>query len=173
MNTLVNFESALPSINGQFSVGVNIMMKSRVFFVVGTALSFGWLFLYANSTLKLINAVINNEPYYLDVTPFNLLPYVLVPFSAFSYINGIKRTSVKSLLLIKQWFNFIILTFFALIQLVLSIGLFIIFFEIFNTFEPILEWFLIVLPIALLAFFMLIFYFLYKTRKSLNPSLAN
>lgn len=149
------------------------MRINKLFFAVGTALSFGWLFLYAHSTIKLINSVINNEPYYLDVTPFNLLPYALAPFSAFSYINGIKRTSVKSLLLIKQWFNFIILTFFALMQLVLSIGLFIIFFEIFNKFEPILEWFLIVLPITLLALFMLIFYFLFQTRKSLNPSLAN
>ena len=86
-------------------------MKNRVFFVVGTSLSLGWLFLYANSTLKLIYEVINNEPYYLDVTPFYLLPYALVPFSALSYIDGIKRTSVKTLLLIKQWFNFIILTF--------------------------------------------------------------
>jgi hypothetical protein len=98
--------------------------------------------LYAHSTIKLINAVINNEPYYLDVTPFNLLPYALAPFSAFSYINGIKRTSARLLLLIKQGFNFVILTFFALMQLVLSIGFFIIFFEIFT--EPVVEWFLII-----------------------------
>ena len=147
------------------------MKINKLFFAVGTVLSIGWLFLYAHSTIKLINAVINNEPYYLDVTPFYLLPYALAPFSAFSYINGIKRTSVKSLLLIKQWFNFVILTFFALMQLVLSIGFLIIFFEIFT--EPVVEWFLIILPITLITIFMLIFYFLFKTRKSLYPSHAN
>ncbi len=147
------------------------MRINKLFFAVGTALTFGWLFLYAHSTIKLINAVLNNEPYYLDVTPFYMLPYVLAPFSAFSYINGIKRTSAKTLLLIKQWFNFILLTFFALMQLVLSIGFFIIFFEIFT--EPVVEWFLIILPITLITIFMLIFYFLFKTRKSLYPSHAN
>ena len=147
------------------------MRINKLFFAVGTVLTIGWLFLYAHSTIKLINAVINNEPYYLDVTPFYLLPYALAPFSAFSYINGIKRTSVKSLLLIKQWFNFVILTFFALMQLVLSIGFLIIFFEIFT--EPVVEWFLIILPITLITIFMLIFYFLFKTRKSLYPSHAN
>jgi len=148
------------------------MRSKKLFFVVGTVLSFGWLFLYAHSTIKILNAVLNNEPYYLDVTPFYLLPYALVPFSALSYIDGIRRTSVKSLLLIKQWFNFMILTFFALMQLVLSIGFFFVFFETFTKFEPVVEWFLIFLPITLLAFFMILFYFLFKTRKSLNSSLA-
>ena len=147
------------------------MRSTKLFFAVGTALSFGWLFLYAHSTIKLINAVLNNEPYYLDVTPFNLLPYALVAFSACSYIEGIKRTSARPLLLIKQWFNFVILIFFALMQLVLSIGFLIIFFEIFT--EPVVEWFLIILPITLITIFMLIFYFLFKTRKSLYPSHAN
>ena len=149
------------------------MMKNRLFFAVGTVLSIGWLFLYAHSTIKLINAVINNDLYELDLLPFYLLPYALVPFSALSYIDGIKRTSAKRLLMIKQWFNFIILTFFALMQLILSIGIFIVFFETFNTFEPILEWFLIVLPITFFSIFMLLFYFLFQTRKSLKPSLAN
>ena len=147
------------------------MRSKKLFFIVGIVLSIGWLFLYAHSTIKLINAVLNNEHYYLDVTPFYMLPYVLAPFSAFSYIHGIKRTSAKSLLLIKQWFNFLLLTFFALMQLVYSIGLFIIFFETFTKFEPVVEWFFIVLPITLLAIFMLIFYFLFQTRKSLNSSL--
>ena len=148
------------------------MTKSRLFFAVGTALSFGWLFLYANSTLKLINAVINNEHYYLDTLPFYLLPYALVPFSALSYIDGIKRISIKPLLLVKQWINFLLLTLFALMQLFLSIVFFFVFFETFTTFEPKLEWLLIVLPIMPLVIFMVLFYFLFKTRKSLNPSLA-
>ena len=149
------------------------MMKNRLFFSVGTVLSIGWLFLYAHSTIKLINAVINNDLYELDLLPFYLLPYALVPFSALSYIDGIKRTSAKPLLLIKQWFNFVMLTFFALLQLFYSIGFFFVFFSVFNKFELTLEWLLIVFPISLLAFFMLIFYFLFQTRKSLNPSLAN
>ena len=149
------------------------MRSNKLFFAVGAALTFGWLFLYAESAIKLINAVLNNEPYYLDVMPFYLLPYALVPFSALSYIDGIKRTSAKTFLLIKQWFNFLLLTLFALMQLILSIGFFFVFFETFTEFEPMLEWFLIVLPITFLTFFMLIVYFLFKTRKSLNPSLAN
>lgn len=152
---------------------MQIMMFKRIFFAIGTVLSIGWLFLYAEPTVKLINAVFNNEPYYLDVMPFYLLPYALVTFSAISYIDGIKRTSSKRVLLIKQWFNFVMLTLFALMQLILSIGFFFVFFETFNTFEPIVEWFLIVLPITFLAFFMLIFYFMFQSRKSLNPSLAN
>jgi len=147
------------------------MSVSRLFLAVGIALSFGWLFLFAQSTLKLITAVINNEPYYIDVVPFYLLPYALVAFSAFSYIDGIKRVSPKPMLLIKQWVNFVLLTSFALLQLFLSIVFFYTFFETFTTFQPTLEWFLILLPIVFIAICILLFLFLFKTRKSLNSSL--
>ena len=146
------------------------MKSNRLFFVVGTALSFGWLFLYAHPTIELINAVLNNEPYYVDVVPFYLLPYALVAFSAVSYIDGIKRTSAKLLLLIKQWVNFVLLTFFALLQLFISIVFFWAFFSTFTEFAPRLEWLLIVLPIMSLAFFILLCYFLFQTRQSLNSS---
>lgn len=146
------------------------MKSNRLFFVVGTALSFGWLFLYAHPTIELINAVLNNEPYYVDVVPFYLLPYALVAFSAVSYIDGIKRTSAKLLLLIKQWVNFVLLTFFALLQLFISIVFFWAFFSTFTEFAPRLEWLLIVLPIMSLAFFILLSYFLFQTRQSLNSS---
>ena len=136
-------------------------------------MSFAWLFLYADSTLKLINAVINKEPYYINILPFYLLPYALIAFSALSYMDGIKRTSAKTVLLIKQWINFVLLAFFALMQLFFSIAFFFVFFETFTEFEPVIEWLLIVLPITLLAFFMLLFYFLFKTRKSLNSLFAN
>ena len=149
------------------------MRSIKLFFAVGTVLSFGWLFLYAHSTIKLMNAVFKNEPYYLDVIPFYLLPYALIPFSALSYIDGIKRTSEKPLILIKHLINFILLTFFSFMQLFLSIVFFFAFFSTFTEFEPELEWFLIVLPIMLFVFFILIFRFLFKTRKSLNPLLAN
>ena len=148
------------------------MKSNRLFFVVGTALSFGWLFLYAHPTIELINAVLNNEPYYVDVVPFYLLPYALVPFSALSYIDGIKRISIKPILLIKQWINFLLLTLFALMQLFLSIVFFFVFFETFTTFEPILEWLLIGLPIVLISIFMFLFRFLFQTRQSLNSSLT-
>ena len=148
------------------------MRVNTLFFAVGTVLSLGWLFLYANSTLKLINAVLNNEPYYIDVVPFYLLPYALVAFSAGSYIDGIKRTSAKPVLLTKQWVNFVLLTFFALLQLFLSIAFFDAFFSTFAKFEPKLEWLLIVLPIMFLAFFMLLINFLFQTRQSLKSSLA-
>ena len=150
---------------------IKIMSGKTLFFAVGTVLSLGWLFLYASSTLKLINAVINNEPYYLDALPFYLLPYALVPFSALSYIDGIKRISIKPILLIKQWINFLLLTLFALMQLFLSIVFFFVFFETFTTFEPILEWLLIGLPIVLISIFMFLFRFLFQTRQCLNSSL--
>jgi hypothetical protein len=146
------------------------MKSNRLFFVVGTALSFGWLFLYAHPTIELINAVLNNEPYYVDVVPFYLLPYALVAFSTLSYIDGMKRTSAKLLLLIKQWVNFVLLTFFALLQLFISIVFFWAFFSTFTEFAPRLEWLLIVLPIMSLAFFILLSYFLFQTRQSLNSS---
>jgi len=147
------------------------MSVSRLFLAVGIALSFGWLFLFAHPTLKLITTVINNESYYIDVVPFYLLPYALVAFSAASYINGIKRISPKPMLLIKQWVNFVLLTSFALLQLFLSIVFFYTFFETFTTFQPTLEWFLILLPIVFIAICILLFRFLFKTRKSLNSSL--
>jgi len=146
------------------------MKSNRLFFAVGTTLSFGWLFLYAHSTFEMINAVLNNQPYYVDVLPFYLLPYALVAFSALSYIDGIKRTSAKLVLLIKQWVNFVLLTFFALLQLFLSIVLFWAFFSTFTEFEPILEWLLLTLPIVFVAFFVLILYFLFQTRQSVNSS---
>ena len=148
------------------------MSVNRLLLAVGTALSFGWLFLFAHSTLKLIDVVINNESYYIDVVPFYLLPYALVAFPAASYINGIKRTSAKLVLLIKQWVNFVLLTFFALLQLFLSIAFFYSFFDTFTTFEPMLEWLLILLPIVLIAICMLLFRFLFQTRQSLNLLLS-
>ena len=148
------------------------MSFNRLLLAVGTALSFGWLFLFAQSTLKLITAVINNEPYYIDVVPFYLLSYALVAFPAASYIDGIKRTSAKLVLLIKQWFNFVVLTSFALLQLFLSIVFFYTFFETFTTFEPKLEWFLILLPIVFIVVCILLFRFLFQTRQSLNSSLV-
>ncbi len=148
------------------------MSVNRLFLAVGTVLSLGWLFLFAISTLNLVNAVINNEPYYIDVVPFYLLPYALVAFSARSYSDGIKRTSTKPMLLIKQWINFVLLTSFALMQLFLSIAFFYSFFDTFTKFEPTLEWLLILLPIVLISIFMLLFRFLFQTRQSLNSSLA-
>ena len=148
------------------------MSVNRLLLVVGIALSFGWLFLFAQSTLKLITTVINNEPYYIDVVPFYLLPYALVAFSAASYIDGIKRTSAKLMLLIKQWVNFVLLTSFALLQLFLSVAFFYSFFDTFTTVEPMLEWLLILLPIVLIAICMLLFRFLFQTRQSLNSSLV-
>ena len=144
------------------------MRSNKSFIAVGTALSFGWLYLYAHSTLETINAVLKNEQYYIDVVPFYLLPYALVAFSALSYIDGIKRTSVKLVLLIKQWVNFLLLTSFALLQLFLSIIFFYSFFSTFTEFKPTFEWFLLLLPIVLLAIFMLLFRFLFQTRQSLN-----
>jgi len=148
------------------------MRGNTLFFALGTVLSLGWLYLFAISTLNLVNAVKNNEPYYIDVVPFYLLPYALVAFSALSYIDGINRSSTKPILLIKQWINFLLLTSFALLQLFLSIVFFYSFFSIFNKFEPTLEWLLIFLPIVLISIFILLFRFLFQTRKSLNSSLA-
>jgi hypothetical protein len=148
------------------------MRGNTLFFALGTVLSLGWLYLFAISTLNLVNAVINNEPYYIDVVPFYLLPYALVAFSALSYIDGINRSSTKPILLIKQWINFLLLTSFALLQLFLSIVFFYAFFSTFNKFEPTLEWLLIVLPIVLISIFIFLFRFLFQTRKSLTSSLA-
>ena len=149
------------------------MRGNTLFFALGTVLSLGWLYLFAISTLNLVNAVKNNEPYYIDVVPFYLLPYALVAFSALSYIDGINRSSTKPILLIKQWINFLLLTSFALLQLFLSIVFFYSFFSIFNKFEPTLEWLLIFLPIVLISIFILLFRFLFQTRKSLKPLLVN
>jgi hypothetical protein len=146
---------------------------TRLLFASGVFLTSGWLFLYAHTTIKLLYAVLTNEPYYLDVTSFYLLPYALAPFSALSYIDGIKRTSEKLFLVIKQWLNFVLLTSFALLQLVLSIVCFYSFFSTFTEFKPTLEWFLLMLPIVFLVIFILLLRFLFQTRQSLNSSLTS
>jgi hypothetical protein len=144
---------------------------NRILFAVGTALSVGWLFFYASSTIELIIAVLKNEPYYLDVVRLYLLPYVFAPFVAISYIGGTKRNSCNSALL-KQWVTFLLLTCFAFLQLFESVAFFFAFFSTFTIFEFSLEWFWLMLPFVFLLFFLFLVRFLYQTRHSLKSSIA-
>lgn len=145
------------------------MNINRILFVVGTALSVGWLFFYASSTVELIISALKNEPYYLDVVRLYLLPYVLAPFVAISYIEGTKRNSCNYALL-KQWVTFILLACFAFLQLFESVAFFFAFFSTFTVFEFSLEWFWLMLPFVFLLFFLLLVRFLYQTRHSLKSS---
>ena len=147
------------------------MNINRILFAVGTALSVGWLFFYASSTIELIIAVLKNEPYYLDVVRLYLLPYVFAPFVAISYIGGTKRNSCNSALL-KQWVTFLLLTCFAFLQLFESVAFFFAFFSTFTIFEFSLEWFWLMLPFVFLLFFLFLVRFLYQTRHSLKSSIA-
>ena len=145
------------------------MKIDRVLFTFGFVLSVGWLYFYAISTLQLIFNLRNNEPYYIDVVRFYLLPYALAPFVAISYIEGTKRNSCNSALL-KQWVTFILLTCFAFLQLFESMVFFFAFFSTFTVFEFSLEWFWLMLPLVFLLFFLLLVRFLYQTRDSLKSS---
>lgn len=145
------------------------MNINRILFAVGTALSVGWLFFYASSTVELIITALKNEPYYLDVVRLYLLPYVLAPFVAISYIEGTKRNSCNSALL-KQWVTFILLACFAFLQLFEGVAFFFAFFSTFTVFELSLEWFWLMLPFLFLLFFLLLVKFLYQTRHSLKSS---
>ena len=145
------------------------MNINRILFAAGTALSVGWLFFYASSTVELIITALKNEPYYLDVVRLYLLPYVLAPFVAISYIEGTKRNSCNSALL-KQWVTFILLACFAFLQLFESVAFFFAFFSTFTVFEFSLEWFWLMLPFVFLLFFLLLVRFLYQTRHSLKSS---
>jgi hypothetical protein len=114
------------------------MKIDRVLFTFGTVFSVGWLHFYALSTLQLIFNLLNNEPYYIDVVRFYLLPYALAPFVAISYIGGTKRNSCNSAFL-KQWVTFILLTCFAFLQLFECVAFFFAFFSTFTVFEFSLE----------------------------------
>ena len=142
---------------------------NRILFAVGTALSVGWLFFYASSTVELIIAALKNEPYYLDVVRLYLLPYVLAPFVAISYIGGTKRNLCNSALL-KQWVTFLLLTCFAILQLFECVAFFFAFFSTFTLFEFSLEWLWLMLPFVFLLFFMFLVRFLYQTRHSLESN---
>lgn len=145
------------------------MRIDRALFTFGAVLSVGWLYFYALSTLQLIFNLRNNEPYYIDVVRFYLLPYALAPFVAISYIEGTKRNSCNSALL-KQWVTFILLACFAFLQLFESVAFFFAFFSTFTVFEFSLEWFWLMLPFVFLLFFLLLVRFLYQTRHSLKSS---
>ena len=143
------------------------MKIDRVLFTFGIVLSVGWLYFYAISTLQLIFNLLKNEPYYIDVVSFYLLPYALAPFVAISYIEGTKRNSCNSALL-KQWVTFILLTCFAFSQLFESLAFFFAFFSTFTILEFSLEWLWLLLPIGFFSFFILLVHFLFQTRHSLK-----
>ena len=135
---------------------------------LGLVLSFGWIYLYALPTASLVQQMLNNEPYYVDIVPMYLLPYAIAPFVAAIYIEGNKQNSLKVTFLSKQWITFILLTFFALLQLFESLAFFFAFFSTFTTLEPKVEWLLLSVPIGFLAFFLVIVRFLFQTRHSLK-----
>lgn len=143
------------------------MNINRILFAVGTALSVGWLYFYAFSTVELIIARLKNETYYIDVVRFYLLPYALAPFVALSYIDGTKQKPCNSLMS-KQWVTFILLICFALLQLFESVVFFYAFFSTFTKFEFTHEWLWLVLPIGFFTFFILLARFLFQTRHSLK-----
>ena len=140
----------------------------RLLLAAGIVLSLGWLYFYALPTFRLAAEVLNNEPYYIDVVSFYLLPYAIAPFVAISYLAGTTRSSESFTLQIKQWFMFLLLTCFALLQLFEGVAFASAFFSTFTVFEPTIEWFWLLLPIGFFSFFILLVHFLFQTRHSLK-----
>ena len=135
---------------------------------LGLVLSFGWMYFYALPTASLVQQMLDNESYYLDITSMYLLPYAIAPFVAASYIEGSKQSSLTGSLLAKQWFTFVLLSFFASLQLFECAAFAFAFISTFTVFEPTIEWLWLVLPIGFLTLFLVLVRFLFQTRYSLN-----
>ena len=135
---------------------------------LGLVLSFGWMYFYALPTASLVQQMLDNESYYLDITSMYLLPYAIAPFVAASYIEGSKHSSLTGSLLAKQWFTFVLLSFFASLQLFECAAFAFAFFSTFTVFEPSIEWLWLFLPISFFTFFILLVRFLFQTRHSLK-----
>ena len=144
------------------------MNLKKLLLGAGIILSLGWLYFYALPTFRLAAEVLNNEPYYIDVVSFYLLPYAIAPFVAISYLAGTTRSSESFTLQIKQWFMFLLLTCFALLQLLDCLAFSSAFISTFTVFEPAIEWLWFLLPISFFTFFILLVRFLFQTRDSLK-----
>ena len=144
------------------------MNLKKLLLGAGIILSLGWLYFYALPTFRFSVEVLNNEPYYIDVVSFYLLPYAIAPFVAISYLAGTTRSSESFTLQIKQWFMFLLLTCFALLQLLDCLAFSSAFISTFTVFEPTIEWLWLVLPIGFLTLFLVLVRFLFQTRYSLN-----
>jgi len=141
---------------------------NRLLLADGIVLSLGWLYFYALPTFRLAAEVLNKEPYYVDVVSFYLLPYAIAPFVAISYLAGTTRSSESFTLQIKQWFMFLLLTCFALLQLLDCLAFSSAFISTFTVFELTIEWLWLFLPIGFFTFFILLVRFLFQTRHSLK-----
>jgi hypothetical protein len=149
------------------------MKINRFLIVIGSILSVAWLYLFAQPTIRLVQQILEHEPYYVDILSMYMLPYAIAPFFAASYVAGAKQTITRPLSLAQQWFNFAILIFFAFLQLFGSFAFFFAYFETFTTYEPVVEWVLIIVPILFFLLFVFIIRYLLKTRYSLkSQSLA-
>ena len=144
------------------------MILKRLLLAAGIVLSLGWLYFYALPTFRLAAEVLNNEPYYIDVVSFYLLPYAIAPFVAISYLAGTTRSSESFTSQIKQWFSFLLLACFASLQLFECAAFAFAFISTFKVFEPTIEWLWLLLPIVFFTFFILLVRFLFQTRHSLK-----
>ena len=145
---------------------------NRLLLAAGIVLSLGWLYFYTLPTFRLLAEVLNKEPYYIDVVSFYLLPYAIAPFVAIRYLAGTTRSSESFTLQMKQWFMFLLLTCFALLQLFEGVAFASAFFSTFTVFELTLEWLWLLLPIGFFAFFLVLVRFLLQTRHSLKLVLS-
>ncbi len=144
------------------------MKLSNPLIALGLVLSFGWMYFYALPTANLVQQMLDNESYYLDIMSMYLLPYAIAPFVAASYIEGSKHSSLTGSLLAKQWFTFVLLSFFASLQLFECAAFAFAFISTFTVFEPTIEWLWLLLPIGFFSFFILLVRFLFQTRHSLK-----
>ena len=141
---------------------------NRLLLAAGIVLSLGWLYFYALPTFRLAAEVLNKEPYYVDIVSFYLLPYAIAPLVAISFLAGTTRSSKSFTLQIKQWFMFLLLFCFALLQLLDCLAFASAFISTFTVFEPTIEWLWLLLPIGFFSFFILLVRFLFQTRHSLK-----
>lgn len=141
-------------------------MKRNLFLQsVGLLLLLSWALIFGSSTITLISLIFNNEPYYFDNTFLYCLAFALAPFVLNSYMNGLSLVGDKNSLIrqIQLKINFLLLTLFALLLLLISLGFFLSFVETFKDLPFSLEWLLLSIPLVLIIAFGFLSRFLYQS----------
>lgn len=125
------------------------MNRRNFLLLLGSLLMLIWMLSFGESTFNLISRIINDEPYYFDNTFLYFLAFALVPFVLNSYMDGVNLDGEMSRKR-KMWqqVNFLLLSFFALMLVFLSIATYFAFFDTFLDEKISIQMFILLIPIS-------------------------
>lgn len=148
----------------QSSSSIKNLIRYKFLLIVGSILMLIWVLSFGESTIKLISHLLNDEPYYFDNTFLYFLAFALAPFVLNSYIDGVNivgEMSQQRKILHKV--NFVLLSFFALMLIFLSIATYFAFFDTFFHEKLSAEILIVLIPISCTLMFLALIRFLYRT----------